>query len=144
MITATLLALSLLSSPSDSIIRRGEAVPAGKATPLATVLASPTRYLESPVLIEGVIVKNCTSKGCWMQVAPAKDAPGVRVTFKDYKFFIPLNSAGKQFRAIGITTMKVHSAKDAQHLTDEGATLTRNADGTATEIGFEAAGVEIF
>lgn len=144
MLTLALLSVALVASPSDSVIRRGDAVPAGKATPLASVLASPTRYLETPVLIEGVIVKNCTSKGCWMQVAPAKDAPGVRVTFKDYKFFIPLNSAGKKFRAVGITTMKVHSVKDTQHLVDEGATLKRNSDGTSTEIGFEAAGVEIF
>jgi hypothetical protein len=46
-------------------------------------------------------------------------------------------------RAFGIVTRTTHSKGDADHLIGEGAKLVRNPDGTATELGFEARGVEL-
>lgn len=143
MLLASLTLLATVLVPSDTVITRGEALPNATAVPLATVLANPARYDATPVMIAGVIVKSCETKGCWMQLAPSPDADGVRVTFKDYGFFIPLDAAGMDVRAYGIVTRTTHSKKDADHLIGEGAKLVRNADGTATELGFEARGVEL-
>lgn len=38
------------------------------------------------------ILENCEKKGCWMTVDAGEEA--VRVSFKDYDFFVPLDSKG--------------------------------------------------
>jgi hypothetical protein len=46
-------------------------------------------------------------------------------------------------RAEGVFHIKSWSKEEADHLEGEGAKLVRNRDGTATEIGFVASGVEL-
>ena len=133
-----------LTASADQVIKRGAAIPSGtKAVPIAEVIAKPAEFAKNPVVVEGVIAKACTNKGCWMELAPAAGKPGVRVTFKDYAFFIPLDSKGMKAKAEGVATVKTLSKKDADHLEGEGAKLTRNADGTANEVSFLANGVEL-
>lgn len=129
---------------ADDVIKRGAEISGdAKAVPLEQVLAKATDYATTPVLVEGVVKKNCENKGCWMELAPAMDKDGVRVTFKGYAFFIPLDSKGMKARAEGVTAIKTLSKKEADHLEGEGAKLNRNADGTANEISFVASGVEL-
>ena len=125
-------------------ITRGTAIPKdAKTVPLATVLASPDDYTKTPVVVEGVITTACERKGCWMQLAPAEGEGSVRVTFKDYGFFIPLDAKGMKARAEGVTTVKKLSKSDVDHLEGEGAKFIRNEDGTANEVSFIANGVEL-
>lgn len=144
------LALALLLTTTafagDDVITRGTAVSKdAKATPLATVLQNPEAYTKEAVVVEGVITASCNRKGCWMQLAPSdeKGAPSVRVTFKDYAFFIPLDAKGMKARAEGIAVVKTHSKEHVDHLEEEGATFKRNEDGSALEVAFEAAGLEL-
>lgn len=128
----------------EDVIIRGAAVPPdAKAVALADVLANPESYTKEPVVVEGVVAASCTRKGCWMQLAPAEDEQGVRVTFKDYKFFIPLQSKGMKARAEGVAVVKTLSKREADHLEEEGAKLTRKEDGSALEVSFIANGVEL-
>ena len=46
--------------------------------------------------------KACEKKGCWMELAADAKGPGVRVTFKDYGFFVPLDSAGRTAKVEGV------------------------------------------
>jgi hypothetical protein len=127
-------------------INRGAAVPKdAKAISLTTVLENPDAYTKEPVVVEGVIATSCTRQGCWMQLAPtaAEGAPSVRVTFKDYGFFIPLQAKGMKARAEGVAVVKTLSKADADHLEEEGAKLKRKEDGTALEVSFIANGVEL-
>lgn len=145
MLATILLTTALITTPSDSVIRRG--TPLGDKPPvsLLQVLAAPDSFAKAstPILIEGVVVRNCTSQGCWMQVAPTGEQAGIRVTMKDHSFFIPLNSKGMKARALGVLKVKQHAKEHADHLEGEGAYLVRNADGTATEVTFVAEGVEL-
>jgi hypothetical protein len=125
------------------VVKRGAPVSATKPVALAAVLASPKAYTNAPVVVEGVIEKSCTAQGCWMELAPAEGAKSVRVTFKDEKFFLPLTAKGMQARAEGIAKIHTLSKAEADHLAGEGATLTRNEDGTADEVSFIATGVEL-
>jgi Domain of unknown function (DUF4920) len=126
------------------VVKRGDAIPADAAVvPLAKVLASPDEYAKNAVVTEGVIETSCQNKGCWMQVAPEAGKDGVRVTFKDYGFFVPKDVQGKTARMHGLVAIKTLSKDEADHLAGEGAKLTRNADGTAREISFVATGVEL-
>ncbi len=80
-----------------------------------------------------------------MELAPSVKDKSVRVTFKNRSFFIPLDSAGMRARVEGIFSVKTLSKTQVEHLREEdGAKFDNiNKDGTATEISFEATGVEL-
>jgi hypothetical protein len=129
---------------SDEVVKRGASIPQdAKSIPLAKVLEHPEAFTKEPVVVDGVIDAACTRKGCWMQLATATGGQTVRVTFKDYGFFIPLDAKGMKARAEGIAVVKTLSKADADHLEEEGAKLTRKEDGTALEVSFVANGVEL-
>ena len=80
-----------------------------------------------------------------MEMADKVGGKSVRVTFGDHKFFIPLNAAGLNVAAQGTFKTKVLPKDHVDHLiNDDGAKFeNRNADGTVTEVSFEATGVEL-
>lgn len=140
------LALMLVATTAlaEEVVTRGAAIgKEAKAIPLASVLASPDAYTQQAVVVEGVIVANCTRKGCWMQLAAVEGEGSVRVTFKDYGFFIPLDAKGMKARAEGVAVVKTLSKAEADHLEPEGAKLARRDDGSAVEVSFVASGVEL-
>jgi hypothetical protein len=125
-------------------ITRGAALAKGvKKAEVAKALAEPAKYADKTVEVSGVIVRSCTKEGCWMEMADKKDGKSVRVTFGDHAFFIPLNSAGMKVRAQGTFKTKTLTKEHVDHLiNDDGAKFdTRNADGTVTEVSFDATGV---
>ncbi|MEP7039676.1 MAG: DUF4920 domain-containing protein, partial [Acidobacteriota bacterium] len=93
----------------DGMIKRGAVIGNAKKASLAEVLKSPNKYEGKTVAVEGVIVRSCKMEGCWMELAPSKDAQSVRVKFKDHAFFIPLDSAGMKAKAEGIFSVKTLS-----------------------------------
>jgi hypothetical protein len=125
-------------------ITRGAGVSAdAPGVKLADVLKGPAKYADRVVVVEGVVERVCQKQGCWMELAPEKGARGVRVAMKDHAFFVPFNSAGLRARAEGTFEVKTLTREDADHYEKEGARLTRNPDGTATEVSFTASGVEL-
>lgn len=140
----TTLLLATVAFAGETISRGAAIAKDTKAVPLATVLSSPAEYMKTPVVVEGVVTNACERKGCWMQLKTAADAEqSVRITFKDYAFFVPLDSKGMKARAEGVTTVKKLSKAEADHLEEEGAKLKRNEDGGAIEVSFVANGVEL-
>ena len=126
-------------------ITRGAAL-TGKAqrVSLDKVMKNPQKFAGKTVAVEGVIVRSCKKEGCWMELAAAKNAKPVRVSFGDHAFFIPLNAAGLNAKAEGVFEVKVLSKEKVDHLiNDDGAKIDRNPDGTANEITFVATGVEM-
>ena len=113
---------------------------------LAELLASPDAYADKTVRTEGLVRQACTRKGCWMEVTASaeKDAAATRVTFKDYGFFVPTDSAGTQARLEGQVVIKTVDKGDVEHLESEGAKFVAKADdGSAREVQFIASGVEL-
>jgi len=139
---ATLL-VATIAFAGETISRGAAIAKDAQAVPLTTVLASPAEYTKTPVVVEGVVTNACERKGCWMQLKPVDGDQNVRVTFKDYGFFVPLDSKGMKARAEGVTTVKKLSKQEADHLEEEGAKLKRNEDGSAIEVSFVANGVEL-
>jgi hypothetical protein len=81
-----------------------------------------------------------------MQITPEKGAEGgaVRVTF-DNKFTVPKDASKMKFRAEGVFSVKTLSKETVDHLVKEdGAKIKANPDGTAHELSFVAAGVELW
>jgi len=126
-------------------IKRGAAIGGAKRVSLIKAMKNPGKYSSKPILVEGVIVRSCKMEGCWMELAPTKDAQAVRIKMKDHAFFVPLDAAGLKAKVEGVMSVKTLSKAEVKHLIDEdGAKFDKiNADGTVTEISFEATGVEL-
>jgi len=140
---AAILLLATTALAGD-VVTRGAAISKDKkAVPLAEVLAKPEAFTKDAVVVEGLIETACENKGCWMQVVPAEGKTGIRVTFKDYGFFVPKDSKGMKARMEGVVAVKTLSKSDVDHLTGEGAKIDRAEDGTAREVSFVATGVEL-
>jgi hypothetical protein len=94
---------------------------------------------------KGTIVEVCQNKGCWMTLDMG-NGQTLRVTFKDYGFFVPKDAAGKTAWIEGTAkkdTMSVaqlkHSAEDAGKSEAEINAITEPKEG----IAFIAKGVII-
>jgi hypothetical protein len=125
----------------------GEPLTAGASVALADVLKAPDKFAEQSVLVEGEVRRACTRKGCWMELSEAQDpaAPGCRVTFKDYGFFVPTDSAGSKARVQARVESKVLKPALVSHMEEEGAKFAqKEADGSAREVRLVASGVELW
>ena len=67
----------------------------------------------------------------------------MRIRFKDYGFFVPLDSAGTQALLEGQLVIRELSKEDAAHLEGEGAKVNRDETGKAIEIGLVASALEL-
>ncbi|MEM1260164.1 MAG: DUF4920 domain-containing protein, partial [Bacteroidota bacterium] len=95
--------------------------------------------------IKGIITDVCQVKGCWMKVN-LDDEQQVFVKFKDYGFFVPTDSAGKEVVMNGQAFIEEMSVDEQQHYAmDRGATKDEVAKITQPKrtLRFEADGVYI-
>lgn len=112
---------------------------------LAELLAQPEAHLNKTLLVEGSVRRACSRKGCWMEVASDAASPGVRVTFKDYGFFVPTDSAGSRALIQGVVELEEVKKSHVDHLESEGAKFERKReDGSALEVRLVANGVELW
>jgi hypothetical protein len=124
----------------------GAPIGAGPVLSLANVLAAPEQYRDQPITVEGHVRAACTRRGCWMELAPSADPklPGCRVTFKDYGFFVPTDSAGSQAKVQGTLAVATLPPERVAHLESEGGQFPhKNADGSVNELKLIASGVEL-
>lgn len=131
--------------PSVSWLKRGAPIGKAKKVSLNAAIKDPAKYSGKTVLVEGIVVRSCKMEGCWAEVAENKDSESVRVKMKGHSFFIPLESAGARARVEGTIQVKTLSKAMVDHMIEEdGAKFeNRNADGTVTEVSFEAIGIEL-
>ncbi len=131
---------------SGEKITRGAALVKGiKKVSVAKAFAEPAKVEGKTFEVSGVIVRSCKKEGCWMEMADKEGGRSVRVTFGDHAFFIPLNAAGMKVRVQGVFKTKTLPKEHVDHLINEdGAKFdNRNADGSVTEVSFDATGVEL-
>lgn len=145
---ALLVALVLAATPEAKTeaaptLTRGEKLKGAESVELARLLASPADYEGKTVMVEAKIRKACEKKGCWMELAGTEKGPGVRVTFKDYGFFVPLDSAGSTAKVEGVVKVALLEEAKAKHYEAEGATVPRGKDGKYREVQLVAVGVEL-
>jgi hypothetical protein len=68
--------------------------------------------------VKGKITSVCTAKGCWMKLKQ-EDGEDIRITFKDYGFFMPQNIVGREVVLDGVAKMTVTSVADLQHYAED-------------------------
>ena len=84
---------------------------------LDALLESPDVYLDTPVRIETRISQVCQKKGCFMIATSGKHA--VRVSFRDYAFFVPTDTSGKTVTLTGTLIERTLSEDQAAHLRED-------------------------
>lgn len=91
--------------------RHGDPMP-GKGEPISLSVAI-DQETAVPQKIEGQITEVCQKKGCFMVLTDGQSF--ARVTFKDYGFFVPMDSSMRDAVVFGTLTRKVLSAEQANH-----------------------------
>lgn len=97
------------------------------------------------VTMKSTIVTNCQSSGCWMDLDLGEDL-AIKVTFKDYAFFIPLDSKGKTATVEGFAKKELIPVDLLKHYAEDEGSSQEEIDAiTKPELSytFEAAGVII-
>ena len=67
--------------------------------------------------VEGEVESVCQAAGCWMKIKTAEGT--MRVTFKDYGFFVPKDLAGKKVIFEGTPAIKTTSVADLKHYAED-------------------------
>lgn len=139
---------------SEEVVLTEEALPTGKfgeeiseegITPLSTLIASLENGEEFEGKVMGTITEVCAMKGCWMKM----DLPNgetMRVTFKDYGFFVPKNSAGYPVIIEGVATKSVTDVATLRHYAEDAGKSKEEIEAITApklEYAFEAIGVII-
>ena len=85
----------------------------------------------------------CSKKGCWMKLDLGNEQETM-VRFKDYGFFMPLDSKGKEVIVEGKAFIKKVSVKDLKHYAEDAGKSKEEIDAITEpklEFAFEAHGV---
>lgn len=87
---------------------------------------------KAEVKLSGKIDACCQVKGCWMTMA-LPNGEEMRVKFKDYGFFVPLDAAGKTAIMEGTLSVETLSVEDARHLAEDAGMSKEEAEKSITE-----------
>ncbi len=70
------------------------------------------------VKVSGEILGVCQKKGCWMKM-PLGNGESMTVKFKDYAFFVPMNSVGQTATVEGVVKQETYSVAELKHLAED-------------------------
>jgi len=105
-----------------------------------TSLVASTNELESDqVLVKTSIAEVCEKKGCFFIAQEGEQS--VRITFKDYGFFIPTDSKGKEVTIAGVFTKKVLSEEKAKHYAEDAGKESSDIIGDQVEYSIVASSI---
>ena len=110
-------------------------------TPLTKLVENRRAYGEKQVVTEGTIKQVCQKKGCFFMLASGEYS--ARVTFKDYSFFIPTNSAGKKVKLAATFDVNELSEEKARHYAEDAGEESENIEGPQFEYSLVATSVKI-
>ncbi len=97
----------------------GAAVTPDAAQPLSTVLADAEALIGKTVKISGTVREVCQNKGCWLTLNEADTEP-IRVTFRDYGFFVPKDLGGRDVVLEGTLQQTTVDVEMLRHYAEEG------------------------
>jgi hypothetical protein len=109
---------------------------------LADLVKDAGAWSGKTVRTEGVVSTVCQGSGCWMTLKSGEQS--VRVTFKDYGFFVPIDSAGATAVMEGVFSVRTIPESTAKHYASEAPGGKPDAiKGDQRELSLVAFGVEL-
>jgi hypothetical protein len=142
LVVALIVSASFGASAQSNVSYHGKKISEKGALPATQLAVKMADKDKMPAKVEGTVESVCKMKGCWMNVKTG-DGQVMRVSFKDYGFFVPKDIVGKTVVMEGTaetTTTPVselrHYAQDAgkskeeiEKITEPEKALTFVADG---------------
>jgi len=127
----------------DGIVRRGGDLTATAALSVADCVARSGELDKQSVKLTGTVEQVCAKKGCWWVLASTDPATKdtVRITAKDYGFFVPRDAKGRQALVEGVLSVKTLSPDEAAHLAEDAN--DPSLKDKKSEIQLEAAALEL-
>lgn len=119
----------------------GAEVSAGEPISISEAIASLDAGRSETLLVEGEVTSVCQVKGCWLGFS--SEAGDVRVTFKDYGFFVPMSIRGKTARVEGTLEKVELSLAESRHLIEDAGGDPSIVTEPIVEYQFVASGVEV-
>jgi hypothetical protein len=98
-----------------------------------------------PAIVEGKVSSVCQAKGCWMKLETG-NGETIRVSFKDYGFFVPKDLAGSTVIMRGTASINVTSVEELRHYAEDAKKSKEEIEKITepkSELVFEADGVII-
>lgn len=84
---------------------------------LEEIASSGSDYAGKSVRVETRVAKVCQKKGCFFFAQEGDNV--VRVSFKDYGFFVPTDISGKRVTLVGEVVAREVTAEEADHYADD-------------------------
>ena len=117
-----LCALATIGLLSAGEIKLGKPLTLKEPVTVATLLASPDKYLDKTVQVKGKITQVCQMMGCWMDLA-GDDGKTIHIKVNDGEIVFPKDSAGKTAIAEGKLTKtevtREEATAQAKHQAEE-------------------------
>ncbi|MEQ1723077.1 MAG: DUF4920 domain-containing protein [Pseudobdellovibrio sp.] len=139
--------LTLISSLALNVFAADKADKFGAPLTLkdsVTVDAALDQFKKNPkqtFLIEAQVDKVCQKKGCWMTLK--SKTSDLRITFKDYGFFVPITLVGKTVLVEGtLDAKKLTLAQTKHYIEDEGGDASKVTE-AKTDYQMIASGVSV-
>ena len=96
----------------------GEKINKEGAVPLHTLSALMVKQDSLNIKLAGEIVEVCQKKGCWM-VMDLGEGQLMRVTFRDYGFFVPQDIVGRNAVVSGTAKKETTSVERLRHYAED-------------------------
>jgi hypothetical protein len=130
----------------DGVVRRGDKLTDAPTITVDQAFTDAKALAGKNVKITGTVVSVCAKKGCWFEVKGPSDK-SMRITAKDYKFFVPQKAAGMIATIEGQLEVKTLSQAEAQHFEEDAVEGTgkeaKKIDGPVDELTIAAVGLEM-
>jgi hypothetical protein len=131
---------------SEYSVYGDESITPEEAVSMEVLLAKLNAEDSVAIKMTGAIEQTCTKMGCWMTVDMG-NGETLRVTFKDYGFFVPKEGMeGKEVVFEGIAKRKVTDVDMLKHFAEDAGKSQEEIDAITepkVELSFVASGVLI-
>jgi len=119
----------------------GAPIKAKNPVALATAITQLEKQSTASVLVESKVDKVCEAKGCWLGLV--SDNGDVRVTFKDYAFFVPSSLIGKTVIVEGVLEKVTMTLDETKHYVKDAGGDPSSVTEPRVEYRIVASGVEV-
>jgi hypothetical protein len=123
----------------------GDSVKNDQVIELASIQSEMKGESKKDMKIKGVVKEVCQEKGCWMTMT-LDNGDEMRVTFKDYKIFVPKDLGGKEVVLDGFAYTDTTSVEKLRHYAKDGGKSEAEIAAITSpkeQLAFEAKGVVV-
>jgi hypothetical protein len=97
----------------------GDTIDVENAVEANTLMAMAGTKDSLAVKVKGTVLESCKKKGCWMKM-DLGNGEEMRVTFKDYGFFVPTDLDGETAIIEGFAQMDTTDVETLRHFAEDG------------------------